>query len=57
MRLLQSPHQLNKGDDKMEQILTTILAWFNPINVSILLVSLGVFLWLLSRAEGYNSRK
>lgn len=40
----------------MEQIGATILAWFNPINASIFLVALGVFLWLLARAENYGRK-
>jgi hypothetical protein len=47
----------NRGDESMDKVLETILAWFNPINASIFLVGLGVFLWLLARAGDYGRGK
>ncbi len=41
----------------MDKVLETILMWFQPVNASIFLVALGVFLWLLARAEDYGSKK
>jgi nitrogen fixation-related uncharacterized protein len=41
----------------MDKVLETILAWLNPINLSVILVALGVFLWLLARAGDYGTKK
>jgi hypothetical protein len=49
--------QLQTGDDAMEQIGSTILSWFNPINAGFFLVCLGVFIWLAARAGDYGHRK
>lgn len=41
----------------MDKVLETILMWFQPVNVSIFLVALGAFLWLLARAGDYGRGK
>ena len=41
----------------MEQIGTTLLTWFNPINAGFFLVCLGIFIWLSTRAADYGQRK
>ncbi len=41
----------------MDKVLETILLWFNPIDLSVILVALGVFLWLLARAGDYGNKK
>lgn len=41
----------------MEKILETILAWFNPVNATIFLIGLGVFLWLVNRVSDDTYRK
>ena len=50
-----------KGDDKMETILQalgqTILQWLQPLNASLFLVCLGLFIWLSSHAGDYGQRK
>ena len=40
----------NEGEEQMDKVLETILLWFQPVNASLFLVALGLFLWLLARA-------
>ncbi len=41
----------------LQAILQTILLWFQPLNVSLFLVCLGLFLWLSSHAGDYGDKK
>ena len=47
----------NEGEEQMDKELETILLWFQPVNASLFLVALGLFLWLLARAGDYGEKK